>query len=339
MKRLRVAMMDHQPPPDICTDCINNVGTVRAARWSHNERAYADMDHLLASTAKDGTTSFRPNTLDIRTNLCNLKCRMCCSASSSAIHSESLLAGLPVTPLGPHARNEHLLAFSDEDLKRLKYISWAGGEPFMSRVHWELMDSLDRLGCHDIPIWYNTNLSFPGNTRARAEKLLGRFSRTRLGASIDAVGEDFDYLREGAHYDEVISNLLGLRRVLPKVMISVDCTVTSLGLFSLDALVRFCIEHRVMLSCKSVVVPSWDWLSIGALRRDVLEARLVSAAQASAGTPLQAPMSAFVSHVRKQYRPSVPDLIRCREREQIRGKAGYLESRIGTDLNSHAVDL
>ena len=333
MRSLRVAMMNHSPPADICYNCINNISTVKPARLGYNERARADMAEILASTQPDGTTSFRPNSLDIRTNLCNLKCRMCSAGSSSAIYSENIQNDVPVPALGPNAREEHKLSFGDDDLRRVKHLIWAGGEPFMSATHWSIMESLVRLGNVDLSIWYNSNFTFPGNTYARAEQLLPKFSGVKIGASIDAIGEDFDYLRDGASFEAVVGNILALRRAAPNLSISFDCTVTSLGLVGLEKLVRFCIANRILMTCKTVVIPSTDWLSINALKPEIVEACLTEAVGACRGTPLQAAVTSFASHVRHNYHLSVPDFAACRSRERIRGREGYLEARIGESLN------
>ncbi|MFT3736035.1 MAG: twitch domain-containing radical SAM protein [Rhodocyclaceae bacterium] len=333
MRKLRLDMLNHRPPDAICRNCVENKTTVNPGRLAYNELSRDEMDDILARTGEDGSTTFEPVSLDIRTNFCNLKCRICSPGSSSSILTEYKQLGFPLPRMGPNAQKEGDIDFSDALLSKLRKISWAGGEPFMSPVHWKLMESLKRLGNTNLFVWYNSNFSFPGGTLSKAKDLLASFSNVHMGASIDAVGEDFEYLRYLASYEETTSNLVALKAAVPGVNIAIDYTATSLGLLSLKDVVQFCLANGIGLKCKVANVADWDWLGIGCLRSDVMEAALAEAQAASQGTALEATILQFTAFAHRKYQVKVPDLGRCRAMEKSRGASGYLEARIGHQLN------
>jgi len=149
-------------------------------------------------------------------NICNLKCRICGSWSSSKWAQEEI-------NYIPELKNkkEHLAykflrqgawprktqTFWDnlrELLPNIKYFEFTGGEPFMIQEHFDLLQyAVDQGYAKNIDIHYNTN----GTQWPDAHDLWKHFKRVDIAFSIDNVEERFEYERYGARWDEVNKNI------------------------------------------------------------------------------------------------------------------------------------
>lgn len=141
-------------------------------------------------------------------NICNLKCRICGSWSSSKWAQEEIdySDGDPKD----HLAYKHLKQgnWPDENpefwrdifliLPQIKYIEFTGGEPFMVPQHKKLLEFASIMEHTDIEIHYNTN-----GTQPIPYHLLEDFKKVEIAYSIDNVGERFEYERYGAKWDNV----------------------------------------------------------------------------------------------------------------------------------------
>jgi MoaA/NifB/PqqE/SkfB family radical SAM enzyme len=97
-------------------------------------------------------------------NVCNLKCRICGSWSSSKWAQEELDYGENPVALknlregGWPKRNPQFFEELKEDLKHVEYFEFTGGEPFMIQDHFKiLMHCVEKGYARNIDIHYNTN--------------------------------------------------------------------------------------------------------------------------------------------------------------------------------------
>lgn len=148
-------------------------------------------------------------------NICNLKCRICGSWSSSKWAKEEIdyVPGID--------RKTHLAYkfFTDgawpreteifwDNLKKLlpniKYFEFTGGEPFLIEQHFELLRyAVEHDYAKNIEIHYNTN----GTVFPDAENLWNNFKRVEIAFSIDNTSDKFEYERYGADWNEVQNNI------------------------------------------------------------------------------------------------------------------------------------
>ena len=143
-------------------------------------------------------------------NICNLKCRICGSWSSSK-WAEEQLAYMPkdinkkepgaYTWLKQGAWPRKTETFWDnmrELLPNIKYFEFTGGEPWMIEEHWDLLAYAVETGhSKHIDIHYNTNATqWPKDV-----SLWKDFGRVDIAFSIDNVGDRFEYERYGAKWD------------------------------------------------------------------------------------------------------------------------------------------
>jgi MoaA/NifB/PqqE/SkfB family radical SAM enzyme len=149
-------------------------------------------------------------------NICNLKCRICGSWSSSKWAKEEI----DYVP-GLENRKEHLAykfltdgAWPRENpqfwenlktlLPNIKYFEFTGGEPFLIEQHFELLRyAVDNNYSKNIEIHYNTN----GTVLPESYKLWQHFKQVEVAFSIDNTGARFEYERYGAGWTDVERNI------------------------------------------------------------------------------------------------------------------------------------
>jgi MoaA/NifB/PqqE/SkfB family radical SAM enzyme len=148
-------------------------------------------------------------------NICNLKCRICGSWSSSKWAKEEIdyIPGidrkthLAYTFLqeGTWPRESELFWDNLRTLlPNIKYLEFTGGEPFLIEQHFEFLRyAVDTDHSEHIEIHYNTN----GTVFPEAAILWNHFKHVEIAFSIDNVGERFEYERYGADWSEVQENI------------------------------------------------------------------------------------------------------------------------------------
>jgi MoaA/NifB/PqqE/SkfB family radical SAM enzyme len=148
-------------------------------------------------------------------NICNLKCRICGSWSSSKWAKEEIdyIPGidrkthLAYTFLQEGAWPRESEVFWDNLrtlLPNIKYLEFTGGEPFLIEQHFEFLRyAVDSNHSKHIEIHYNTN----GTVFPEAARLWNHFKHVEIAFSIDNVGKRFEYERYGADWLEVQANI------------------------------------------------------------------------------------------------------------------------------------
>jgi MoaA/NifB/PqqE/SkfB family radical SAM enzyme len=166
-------------------------------------------------------------------NICNLKCRICGSWSSSKWVQEEI----DYVP-GLVNRKDHLAykflqqgAWPRESpdfwenlkslLPNIKYFEFTGGEPFLIQQHFDLLEYAAEYGhSQHIDIHYNTN----GTVFPDAAELWSKFNRVEIAFSIDNIGERFELERYGADWSEVQENLNKFSTMRSEKIITQLCT-------------------------------------------------------------------------------------------------------------------
>jgi len=156
-------------------------------------------------------------------NICNLKCRICGSWSSSKWAEEEMQyvkehtnpkEHIAYTWLRQGAWPRKTETFWDnmrELIPNIKYIEFTGGEPWMIEEHKDLLKFACQTGhAKHIDIHYNTNATQWDTTLF---DLWAEFGRVDVAFSIDNVGDRFEYERYGARWDraneivDVVNNM------------------------------------------------------------------------------------------------------------------------------------
>jgi molybdenum cofactor biosynthesis enzyme MoaA len=146
-------------------------------------------------------------------NQCNLKCRTCTPEDSSVWVQESYDLDDIQGSLKDYQRQMIILEPDDseffEDLKNnletVHIIKMFGGEPFMMKRTWQLLQHAVDIGrSKNITLYFNTNGTFWDEDNI---KLFEHFKRVDIGLSIDGVGKRFEYMRHPAKWDIVENNI------------------------------------------------------------------------------------------------------------------------------------
>jgi MoaA/NifB/PqqE/SkfB family radical SAM enzyme len=150
-------------------------------------------------------------------NICNLKCRICGSWSSSSWATEEMnylpegadkKKHVAYTWLKQGAWPRKTTTFWDnmrELLPNIRYFEFTGGEPWMIQEHFDLLQfAVDTGHSKHIDIHYNTNGTQDPIPHL---ELWSNFKRVDIAFSIDNVKDRFEYERYGAKWEEANRNI------------------------------------------------------------------------------------------------------------------------------------
>jgi MoaA/NifB/PqqE/SkfB family radical SAM enzyme len=249
MQRLRQEFIDGKQP-QTCRKCWKEE---RSGRTSKRMHTLDRLKHML-SHETDWTIDAKPLMfLDLKLgNICNLKCRICGSWSSSTFATEELASisdpaekksSFHYTMLRSGAwpkENSSFWSEIDQVSDQIQYIEFTGGEPFMIQEHFDLLQGLvDRGIAGRIEIHYNTNgTQFPEN----AEAIWAHFKTVEIAFSIDDVGARFEYQRSNAEWNLVVHNIEQFRQMRnrhPNIQLQVCSTVNVFNVLYLEELSRW----------------------------------------------------------------------------------------------------
>ncbi len=281
MKEIRKNMMSGVAP-ERCKACFGkDVNTENTYRRRMILTYARTLPKIFFSTNSDGETTMRPQSFDHRKSTCNFKCRTCNPYFSTSFESEALQNPLLAPALkeeqrrrGSDSRNsgsreEMLEAASLGDIYK---IYWAGGEPLLNPVHWEVMNELVSLGyASKVDILYNTNLSSLFLNRGWPE-LLRSFKSVLILVSCDGLGAVGEYIRTGFKTEQFLKNLNEFRELTKSydnLKIEFDLTLTSLNLLYLGDVLKFINENELGLTSKLMIHdPNNAYLATEFLPRD-----------------------------------------------------------------------
>jgi len=248
MKQLREDFLAGKQP-DTCRKCWQEESSGRTSKRMHT---LDRLKHMLSNT-QDWTSEAKPLMfLDLKLgNICNLKCRICGSWSSSTFAAEELQfvahdqikSSHHYTMLRAGAWPRENTTFwqeIDQVVDQIRYIEFTGGEPFMIQEHFDMLQGLvDRGIAHQVEIHYNTNgTQYP----EKAEEIWQYFKHVEVAFSIDDVGARFEYQRSNAVWSEVcenISRFRAMRERLLNMTLQVCCTVNVFNVLYLEQVAKW----------------------------------------------------------------------------------------------------
>lgn len=263
MKNIRKRMLAGEKL-SMCEVCNNQILNLHTYRNYFNETLFPNkVQAILNNTDDTGYTTLKPISYDYRiSNLCNFKCRMCGEQLSSSWEAEKVMHNRvnfeinkwmeptvrkKITEFQKNILEKELQDAVDEH--RLEEIYWVGGEPLMWEKHWTIMNQLVTSGhSKDVVIRYNTNLSRITYKHYDLYRLLPKFKRVNICASIDGVGAVGEYIRTGLDWDLWLKNFkkgMFLIDQFGEDAIVFDVTLTTPGLFDLKNLFDIATELNI----------------------------------------------------------------------------------------------
>lgn len=191
-----------------CVNCwkLENLGnrSVRTDEVENEGDFYDDVEGLVSVS------------LDL-SNLCNLKCRTCNHNDSTMWMQETRDIYHKTITIQDFSRHsiKNILKYPkfEKDLfetilPNIREINFKGGEPFLMKEQWRVIDHLLAIGKTDTAISYHTNATIWD--QEKADKL-SKFSIVGLSLSIDDIGDRFNYLRHPGDWSQVRENILSIR--------------------------------------------------------------------------------------------------------------------------------
>ena len=252
MRKLREQFLAGERP-QTCRKCWNEE---RGGRTSKRMHTLDRLKHTITDT--EWTANAKPLMfLDLKLgNICNLKCRICGSWSSSQFATEEINQLPREQQKSSHAyqmlragawprENSQFWQQIDSVLTDIRYIEFTGGEPFMIDEHFDMLQGIVDRGIADqVEIHYNTNgTQYP----ARGEKIWQHFKTVEIAFSIDDVGTRFEYQRSNANWLEVCANLdrfRDLKECHSNIVLQVCTTVNVFNVRYLDQVAQWIDQNK-----------------------------------------------------------------------------------------------
>jgi len=239
--------------PQTCRKCWNEE---RGGRTSKRMHTLNRLKHSIADT--EWTADAKPLMfLDLKLgNICNLKCRICGSWSSSQFAAEEINQLPREEQKSSHAyqmlragawprENAQFWQQIDSVLTDIRYIEFTGGEPFMIDEHFDMLQGIiDRGTADQVEIHYNTNgTQWP----KRGEAIWRHFKTVEIAFSIDDIGERFEYQRSNANWQEVCANLdrfRDLKECHKNIVLQICTTVNVFNVRYLDQVAQWIDRNK-----------------------------------------------------------------------------------------------
>jgi len=242
MTELRKQFLAGQQP-ETCRKCWREEDSGRTSKRMHTLQRLQYMLDDQPWTEQAKPLMF----LDLKLgNICNLKCRICGSWSSSQFAVEEIKHTPPeyaefhrvMLKRGAWPRENQVFWHQIEGmLDQIRYIEFTGGEPFMIQEHFDMLQKIvDRGLAHQVEIHYNTNgTHYP----AEAEAIWQHFRTVEVAFSIDDTDQRFEYQRTNAVFAEVTANIEKFRKLREKhrnIQLQVCATVNIFNVWNLEKL-------------------------------------------------------------------------------------------------------
>jgi MoaA/NifB/PqqE/SkfB family radical SAM enzyme len=247
MRQLRQQFIDGEQP-ETCRKCWREEDSGRTSKRMHT---LDRLKHII--TTDNWTQDAQPLMfLDLKLgNICNLKCRICGSWSSSTYAVEEIANDRSSNPkksfhyemlrAGRWPRENAVFWEQIADrVDQLEYIEFTGGEPFMIQEHFDLLQRIvDQGHAGRIEIHYNTNGT---NYPETAIDIWRYFKLVEIAFSIDDLGRRFEYQRSGAVWTDVERNIKlfkHLREQHKNIQLQVCSTVNVFNVYYLEDLANW----------------------------------------------------------------------------------------------------
>lgn len=231
--------------PDNCIRCWNEEESGRTSKRMHSINKLRSVNVDIDST--------QLQFLDLKLgNICNLKCRICGSHSSSkwageeiAMYSKNQLARDNLVNGRWVRESPRFWEDLHSILTGVKYIEFTGGEPFLIDEHFDLLAAVVEMGLSkNIELHYNTNTTVIPELGL---ELWPHFKQVEIALSIDDIGDRFEYQRYGTKWQDTLSNLAKfkqLRKNSNNIYLQICITVNALNIYYLDELADWVVRQN-----------------------------------------------------------------------------------------------
>lgn len=258
-KQLRQDMLDGVSRPDICSRCyVQEKHFGKSLRTQLTERYWEEVKQQVAETDAEGVAPLKLHYWDYRfNNFCNLSCRTCGPDLSSSWYNDHI-ARYGTVPTYAKTKfvvfdagkegsvHEELI---EEQIKNVKEIYFAGGEPVIMPEHLDVIERLVAVGKTDIVIRYSTNLTTLSYKGTDFSKIWPKFKEVMLFVSLDEIGERAEYWRNGTNWERLAANMkqvVAISKQHLNFKVGYAPTISIFNVHRLDAYMQYLIEENLV---------------------------------------------------------------------------------------------
>ena len=241
---------------------VHDVGLEEAS--GKTSKRIRDNIRFKTSITQDTIDNPQIKYLDLKLgNICNLKCRICGTHSSSKWIAEQQHYDKQDNHEEKHTRhswpetNKEFWQQLEELLPTLEYIDFTGGEPFMIKEQFELLKFCVEKGyAKNIGIHYNTNGTQLPNEAL--ESIWPHFKTVDVQFSIDGIGEQFEYQRHPAKWDRALEVLQAFKNKQSKQFTVGIChTINIFNVYYIPEFLKWAEEFGISVYLNSLHYPNY----------------------------------------------------------------------------------
>lgn len=208
-------------------------------------------DKVLETAADGSLPQVNMPYMDIRfSNICNFRCRTCGPPLSTGWYADHRIAwgeaSVPAKTLQPTKDPEALWRQIEPLVPTLEEIYFSGGEPLLMDEHYRILDLLEKHKLYHVKLRYNTNLSRVHLKDYRILKIWNRFQEVHIGASLEGMGAQAEYMRKGTQWELIERNRLAMKRECPNVKFFISSTLGVFNAFHLPDFHQSWVERGLV---------------------------------------------------------------------------------------------
>ena len=229
------------------------------ACWRHEKNGFTSMrnrSHKEYQIFGIDVDNPRVNALEIAFgNTCNLKCLMCKEQNSSSILHENKILGVNQFEQHDFQWNDKAIEHVKEVLQEMKpkLLNVRGGEPLYEKRLFKLLDEISEQDAKKMILHISTNATIWND---KWEKMLQKFQLIRFMFSVDAINEQYEYIRYPADWNTTSNNILKIN-AMHNTKCLVHTVVMNLNIMHLKPLINWCNQNNLFLDVDIIQTPSF----------------------------------------------------------------------------------
>lgn len=187
-------------------------------------------------------SNFTVKFLDVRNNnLCNMEC-VICNPYYSSKWAERV------------GQQKFISTDFDIDLSAVDKIYFAGGEPFLNKKHWEILDNISNP--EKVTLIYSSNLTYLGDVESRWAK----FKLVQVNASLDGIGKFGEQVRPGLDWNRWQKNMIDVKH-MDNVSVEIAATISLINIWYVNDMEDYAKEHGIKIKFYCLNNPTYFCLS------------------------------------------------------------------------------
>lgn len=258
-KNFRKDMIEGTVREDVCNRCYEQeTHSIRSYREKLTTEYWNDLKNQLIETKDDFSADLNLPFWDYRfNNICNLSCRTCGPDLSSSWYQDHIkLFGLlpkhspeKFVVFDPQKEGSMHKELIEDQIKNVKEIYFAGGEPVLMPEHLDIINRLIDTGRTDVLIRYSTNLSVLSYKGFNFLDVWPKFKEVLIMISLDDIGERAEYWRNGTDWNRLEKNIktvMELSKKYPNVKVGYAPTISIFNVHRLDIYMEYLLKNNLI---------------------------------------------------------------------------------------------